>query len=971
MIPFEAAPISPILTSIALVLSVSAALVVIVITSQMIVHRENNTKLSQVFMVKCIGYVVNTVMILIARILTLDEVNFLMPDGQVSSVVTTFVLISGAGLTVGGPTSYHYAVLLTGQAHRKIHQIGLYVAYSVAAIGLVLFLFFPQALVELFIVSSARDIAFLATPFGYAFIPLFPAFTFASLVLYAKHSVKNIRYLVLSEVFVLMSLAVPASARFLHTTPLLTALVFLSMVSLAWFYVKSPDLNVQRRIVLARETALRSAEKNLQSLKLANEQNARLAMQHQQARLRAEIMFNVSMAANQAQDLDGLLNTILNTYFVNTDTKWVILQLANAETRTIHNSMFLGPEGLLLTKDYDEFASGLAGQAFVNQDSILASSGDGDELEPPVFKEIRQRLGIGSTMSAPLVRRGKSLGAITALQGIDKPPYDQDDIDLLSAVANQMANTIATYMAGAELRQSEAQFRTLIQHAPDGIMLLDVDQRSFIDVNKKLCDMIGVSREVLLKIDPITLALTGLTDKYKPRIARAIHTALTQGYYTKEFSFKRSDGSELPLEVQMLRLPHKQRNLIRVSAIDLSHRKQAETAMVQSQKQESLSVMAGGIAHDFNNILLAVTGQAQIIQRRLDEDSKIQKNVAKIQKAAGRASELTRQMMAYAGRGQTTDRTVFNINALIEENTELFSTTISESVRFEKSLAADVSPILAEVSQVEQIVLNMIINANEAIGEKSGVISISTQEITLTETALEPWQALSPDIKPGQFVRLMFIDTGCGMDADTKARIFDPFFTTKHSGHGLGLAAVLGIIRSHGGSIQVESNVGQGTKFEILFPAEDLAKPSTDGFLETDETQLIGRTVLLVDDDETILETLAETLQSYGLHIYTATSGLNGIAVYEEHQEEIDLVLSDVAMPGISGVEAMRRLLAITPNLPVVLSSGYNRVDAEKVAQEIENVFFLQKPYRIDQLLAVVVDMLPARKTLSVTSPLD
>ncbi len=964
MIPFDALPISPVLASLTLMMSVISALGTILIAVQMLLKRQKHTVLTRIFTIKVGSFALYTVTILLARVLTLDVENNLSETLGVAPFITRILLISGAALTLGGPTSFHFATVKAGKHLQTRYRIGIWAGYSISAITTALFLLRPQVMVQNFQVWQSRDISFAITPLAFVLIGGLMTFTVLSYWMFWRKNIKGVLFFVISDILLTTAIGVAPVWPSLSETNILVLLMLLSVVALSIYYLRSPDVCYSMRITKEREATIAETKAHVEALETLTDANTQLFAQQERARLRAEIMYNVLMAANQASDLDSLLSTVLNTYYVNTNPKWVMLQLADEKLKKIDNSLAFGPEGILLSDNYDEFCAGLAGQAFLNQVPIMSMPDEADVHEPEVFRAVRVRLGIGSTISAPLVHQGKSLGAITALNSIESDNHSQDDMDLLVAVANQIANSIAAFTADAELRHSEAQFRTLMQHAPDGIILFNTDTKQLVDVNEKAEEMFGIPREVLFKLNVMKAITESEVPGLLKQVVAAIRQTLRHGHYSAEFEYPNSDGRPIPISVNLLRLPGTDNRLIRASVVDLTDRKQAEIAMVQSQKQESLSVMAGGIAHDFNNILLAIMGQSQIIQRRLDEDSKLQKNVTKIQKASQRASELTRQMMAYAGRGQTTDRQALNINALIEENLQLFSATISENVRIKHALQHDLPHIMAEVSQIEQIVINMIINASEAIGDQPGVIQIETGRRTYTEDEMYAWQLLAPDFEAGDYVHITFTDTGSGIDDETLQRIFDPFFTTKASGHGLGLAAALGIIRSHGGSIQVHSNLGQGTQFEIVLPAIDIEKTPTDTFVETDETRLANRTFLLIDDDEIILDTLAETLQSYGIKTLTATSGLAGIDVYNAHREEIDLVLSDVAMPGISGVEAMRRILNSNAHVPFILSSGYNRVDAEKVAQEIENVMFLQKPYRIDQLLALIVSMLPEAAVL-------
>ncbi len=686
--------------------------------------------------------------------------------------------------------------------------------------------------------------------------------------------------------------------------------------------------------------------------------NSRLFKQQQQARLRAEIMFNVTQAANEQDDLDSLLNTILYTYHAQASNKWVMLHLLNQKTETVSNSIYLGPEGLDMTYTYAQLMDGLIGHAFRQRQTLLSLPEEQDDREAARYQERRKQLQFGSVMCAPLIHQNASVGVITVINGADMQHHTQDDMDLLTAVANQMANTITNFKAADRLRQSEQQFRTLIHNAPEAIIILDADRNRFIEANPVASALLGYSIDDLLTMSPKDM----LVDRQGVILdhAEIVFAALKSGNSVFEVELRRANGEIFLAELRTLVLPDEERKLIRGSVVDITERKRQELAMLQSQKLESLGVMAGGIAHDFNNLLLAIMGQSQIVQRRLDPAHKALKNVQKIEKAATRASELTRQMMAYAGRGQSTERTLLDVNNLIEENAELLRVTISDNVDLKLDLMQAPPKIMAELGQIQQVIMNMMINASEAIGKDPGRLTVTTRLATVEKQDLQDWQTVTPDFAPGDYICLEFQDTGCGMNAETKARIFDPFFTTKNSGHGLGLAAVLGILRSHKGSIQVHSNVGIGTRFDIVFPIESTVKiTALEQFSQLDPQHLSGRTILVVDDEETVLETLTESLRSYNMHVYSATSGVAGLQLFAAHRDEIELTLLDVSMPGISGVETMHRLHRECPEAKVILSSGYNRLDADKLADVEENVAFLQKPYRTEQLMSLICNTLP------------
>ena len=378
------------------------------------------------------------------------------------------------------------------------------------------------------------------------------------------------------------------------------------------------------------------------------------------------------------------------------------------------------------------------------------------------------------------------------------------------------------------------------------------------------------------------------------------------------------------------------------------HRK-LEEQVQHAQRLESLGVLAGGIAHDFNNLLASIMGYASLAAMDLTEESRPRKSIDQVLTAAKSASDLTQQMLAYSGRG-TFVVDLLNVTQLIESVARLLETTISKKASLRLNLGADLPPVQGDASQIRQVVMNLITNASESLGDNRGVVAVTTgvQWAEAGELpALEPGSIL-PE---GRYVFIEVADTGCGMDAETQARIFDPFFTTKFTGRGLGLAAVLGIIRSHRGSIRVDSQPGAGTTFRVMFPA---AEGSVSLELEKIHEEAVwrGDGVVLVVDDQSAVRNLARTvLEQAGLRVLTAADGPEAVSVFTEHAREIHAVLLDLSMPGMDGGEVFMHLTQMVPDIRVVLCSGYNEQDVNTKLSGRKPAGFLRKPYHPSELV--------------------
>jgi len=398
-------------------------------------------------------------------------------------------------------------------------------------------------------------------------------------------------------------------------------------------------------------------------------------------------------------------------------------------------------------------------------------------------------------------------------------------------------------------------------------------------------------------------------------------------------------------------------------AIDITGRKQAEAdkaafdrKLLESQKLESLGLLAGGIAHDFNNLLTTIVGHASIARLDLPQHSPTQINLEQIEAGAQRAGELCQQMLAYAGKGRfLVQRT--SLEKLVRDTTPLLEHSISKRAHLGFDFRSGVPEVDVDATQIRQIIMNLVVNASDAIGDEDGFITVETCLIRRNDPQLS--HAVLP-VPPGQgdFAGLRVRDTGQGMSAETIGKIFDPFFTTKFAGRGLGLAAVLGIVRSHQGSLLVTSIPHAGSTFTLLLPATS-AQELEDEASTTSETH--GRpfagTILLIDDEEGVRAVAEQMFSNLGLKTVVAADGEEGIERFKQHQPDICLVLLDLTMPRMSGAETLRALRLIAPRLPVILMSGYNESSIPELGTD-DLVAFLQKPFSLHSLRTQIGRML-------------
>lgn len=377
-------------------------------------------------------------------------------------------------------------------------------------------------------------------------------------------------------------------------------------------------------------------------------------------------------------------------------------------------------------------------------------------------------------------------------------------------------------------------------------------------------------------------------------------------------------------------------------------RRVLEAQFQHSQKLESLGVMAGGIAHDFNNMLASILGYADLARRDLPAGSPCGHHLAEVIHGTRRAAELTNQMLAFSGKGRFVVEPM-NLAALVADMSRLLQVSISKNSTLQISSAADLPAVDADAPQLRQIIMNLIINASEAIGEKNGVIRVRT-DARHCDLAFLRQTFLGEQLPEGRYVFLEVADTGCGMSEETRARIFDPFFSTKFTGRGLGLAAVLGIVRGHRGAIEVLSAPGKGTTFRVLFPASRLPVKSGEPPKADDEGWTTNGTVLVVDDEETVRKMAARMMKTMGFTVLTAADGREGVEVFSREADRINLVLLDMTMPQMNGEEALREMRRLRSDMKAILSSGYDEETATASMADRGVAAFIQKPYSYDAL---------------------
>jgi signal transduction histidine kinase/methanogenic corrinoid protein MtbC1 len=509
--------------------------------------------------------------------------------------------------------------------------------------------------------------------------------------------------------------------------------------------------------------------------------------------------------------------------------------------------------------------------------------------------------------------------------------YVEDDRDLVVLVQERLAQ--AGFVVDAAYDGEEA----LAKYAGGSYDLLAIDQ------TLPVLDGLGVLRAMASRGPlPPTVMVTGTGSE---KVAVQTMKLGADDYIVKDLA-----GGWLELLPSIVERVLRQRRLAEEKKAAEAELQEREWQLWHAQKHESLGILAGGIAHDFNNILAGIMGYADLALAELPAGEPVRAHLDVIKKSVRRAADLTRQMLAYSGKGKFIVEPV-NLTRCVEDLSRMLEVSISKKAVLKPHLCADLPLIQADASQINQVIMNLIINASEAIGDQAGVISISTDAIQCKSEELEGF-GFGQALPEGLYVRLEVADTGCGMDQQTLDKVFDPFFTTKFTGRGLGLAAVQGIVRGHKGAIRVASEPGRGTTFQMLFPASEPVAASTPS-----EPLSAGHwhgkgTVLVVDDEKLICNLAAAMIERLGFSVLKANDGQEAIELYRCYSRDIVCVLLDLTMPKMGGEETFQQLRQINPDVRVILSSGYNEEGATKRFSGVGLAGFIHKPYEFETMIA-------------------
>ena len=587
-----------------------------------------------------------------------------------------------------------------------------------------------------------------------------------------------------------------------------------------------------------------------------------------------------------------------------------------------------------------------------------------DRTLDPEYRDMIRGLGLTSYMCVPLALRDRTLGTITFISASPDRRYAKADFALAEDLARRASMAIDNAMLYAAAQRErtalEAALSALRENEDRLLLAMDAGRLAIWDWNLLSGEMEWTDNS------GATLGFAGGTfDGFVEALhaddrggtLECIGRAIEQrSYFECEFRMPAADGTIRWLATKGKVFSNDAGEAVRMIgiAMDMTERRLLEDHLRSAQKLESIGLLAGGIAHDFNNLLTGILGNASLAQELLPARHETIPLLANVVNASERAADLTQQLLAYSGKGRFVVEPL-DLSSLVDEITHLLQATIPKLVNLKLELAPDLPAVEADSSQVQQVIMNLVINAAEAIGNRPGTVTVRTSLRRVEERS-------GSGLQPGVYVCLEVADDGCGMDGETQARIFDPFFTTKFTGRGLGLAAVSGIVRSHRGAIQVKSAPGQGSTFEVLFAA--MSQPAPAGRQSPQYEDLTGGgLVLVVDDEAAVRLTATAALRRYGYSVESANDGAAGVEAFRRRPAEFAAVLLDLTMPVLGGEQALAQIKQIRPQVPVIASSGYSEEEASQRFPAGQIAAFLQKPYSAAVLARTMKAAIPSART--------
>jgi two-component system cell cycle sensor histidine kinase/response regulator CckA len=553
-------------------------------------------------------------------------------------------------------------------------------------------------------------------------------------------------------------------------------------------------------------------------------------------------------------------------------------------------------------------------------------------------------------LGVPLKTPRATIGVLVVQHYQSESAYDMRDLEFLDSVGGHIALAIERRRSEEDLRKSESVFRLLFSNNPLPTWVIDDETMQFIQVNDAAVRQYGFAPEEFSSMTMMDVRPDEKSTSLEVRPEKVAAAVPYQGIC----KHRKKDGKVFEVELISHQFEYAGRRVRLVVAQDISERHLLEQQLRQAQKMEAVGRLAGGVAHDFNNLLMVIKGHTELLMNGLPPADGMSRKISQIDRAADRATALTKQLLAFS-RMQVLQPRVMNLNGVVEDMGKLLPRLIGEDVELSIRMAQDLGKIRADASQMEQIIMNLAVNARDAM-PTGGRLLIETSNAELDRT----YNTTHPIVKAGRYVLLAVSDTGTGMDAETQAHIFEPFFTTKEPGKGtgLGLATVYGVVKQSGGFVWVYSEVGKGTSFKIYLPRVDQPEDKGSVPLPFAEAPRGTETILLAEDEQDVREVAREFLESGGYTVIEANNGAEALRLAIEHKTAINLLVTDMVMPGMTGKELARRLQHQHPAIGVVYMSGYSEQTAAETTQADASMLLLTKPFSRGSILRAVREAL-------------